>query len=461
MMQLRLFIIFLFIFTQAALAQTKQYTKYAQEAEAEGDYYSAAYYYQKIYDKDSSDAALTFSLANSYFNFKAYKKAYSLFEKVVASPRKDEFPLALYHMAMINKYQGNYELSAQQFLKFTKQSKEKSTFAYQSAVQELKTSKFIPRIISDTLNFTVFNLAGINSSDAEFGAVLYNDSTLYYSALRKNKDKEYRAKIYTAIGQGGWWNGDAEVKKMNDELLNSADGTFNASKSKFIFSRCSKLKSCKLVEVYLTDTGWSKAVYLPNEINGGDSSVTHPFLMKSGNKEILLFSSNRAGGKGGMDIWFSEINNGKYSAPKNLGAKINTPGNEITPFYNEKDTSLYFSSDWHPGIGGQDVFRSKGDLKALGEPVNVGVPLNSSRNDQGFSIDTSSNGFLSSTRLGTLSDDPDVVCCSDIYRFEKPKVKKIALPLDTIPFRMEEDFISVSLVCTFTTMSQIHEHVIP
>ncbi len=441
--------VLLFLCFSSAFAQKKQYSKYAEDAVSDGDFYGAAFFYQKVYDLDTADIAVAYKLGECYLNYNAYKKAYPLFEKVYASPQKDEFMAALYQMAMINKYLENYDLSAQQFLKFTKSAKEKSSFIYQSATQEVKAAKVIPRILKDTLKYSVFNLAGLNSPDAEFSAVMVNDSLLYYSALRANKEKEYAIKIYTATGRMGWWNEDSALKKINTDKVNSANGTFNAAKTKFIYSRCSNLKSCKLAESYLTDSGWTAPVLLPDEINLTDSTNTHPFIVKTADKEILLFSSNRAGGKGGMDIWYSEINKGKYNAPKNIGTKINTPGNEITPFYSWNDTALYFSSDWHSGLGGQDIYKSKGDVKALADPVNIGVPLNSSRNDQGFTMDASGNGFFSSTRMGTLSDDSNAVCCADLYRFEKLQQKKIVVPQDTLPMRMEEDYVSVSLVLYF------------
>lgn len=439
-------IVLLFFFCISA-AQEKQYAKYAEEAWNDGDFISAAHYYQKVYDADTTKIAVTYRLAQSHLNYNAYKKAYPLFVKVHAS-KSEEYP-ALYYMAMINKYFGNYELSAQQFTKFTKESKDKSSFIYQSAVQEVKAAKVIPRILKDTLKLNVFDLAGINSSDAEFSAALLNDSVMFYSALRQNDKKEYALKIYTASGNGGWWAEDSALSAINEGGGHSANGAFNAMRTRFVYSRCANLKSCKLVESNLTDSGWSAPVFLPDEINLTDSTVTHPFLFGVGDKEILLFSSNRAGGKGGMDIWYSERIKGKYSAPKNIGTKINTPGNEITPFYNLNDTALYFSSDWHAGIGGQDIFKSKGELKALGEPVNVGLPLNSNRDDKGLVMDATGGGFFSSTREGTITEDEDAICCSDLYRFEKPYEKEVFIPQDTLPYRMEEDFITVSVVLYF------------
>jgi len=440
--------VLLFVLCISALAQKKQFTKYGDEAFADGDYFGAAVYYEKAYAIDSSNSALLFKLAESYLNYNAYKKAYPLFQKLAENPQKKDYSAALYHMAMIDKCLEHYDQSAALMARFVKEAKDKSSLMYRRAQQEIKNEKTIPLLLRDTLNFNVYNLAGINSTNAEFSALPYNDSLMYYSALRENKNKEYIVQLYTAQGKGGWWSEDTVLTKINAAKENTGNGTFSGDHRKFIFSRCATMKSCRLMESQWTDSGWTTPLVLPREISVSDSTTTHPFWLNTGGKEFLLFSSNRSGGSGGMDLWYTEYNEGKYLAPKNLGAKVNSPGDEITPFYNTADTSLYFSSNWFAGLGDFDVFRSKGTLTALQEPVNVGIPLNSSRADLNFVIDKTQSGFLSSTRVGTLSDDADAICCTDVYRFEKMAEAKVE-PLDTLPFVMEEDYVDLPLVLYF------------
>ena len=93
----------------------------------------------------------------------------------------------------------------------------------------------------------------------------------------------------------------------------------------------------------------------------------------------LFFSSNRRGGKGGFDIWYSVANEkGEFGKAINCGTKINTSGDEITPLYSEDTKTLYFSSDYHPNAGGFDVFKSKGNQNKFNKVQNIGFPVNSS-----------------------------------------------------------------------------------
>ena len=118
-----------------------------------------------------------------------------------------------------------------------------------------------------------------------------------------------------------------------------------------------------------------------------------------------------------MDIWFAP----KEGVAINLGSTINTVGDEVTPFYHSVEQKLYFSSDFHPGIGGFDIFQTTWENE-WGIVENVGKPLNSSHNDLYYNsrIDNPLKGYLSSNRKGSLFVDKES-CCNDIYAFEKPE----------------------------------------
>src|SRR4029079_8758136 len=95
------------------------------------------------------------------------------------------------------------------------------------------------------------------------------------------------------------------------------------------------------------------------------------------------FVSNRPNGRGGLDIWYTQFDSKKkeYNTPKNAGTKINTAGDEFTPFYDSDLSTMYFSSDGWPGLGGLDIFKSNGELKNWSTPENIGSPLNSGSDD--------------------------------------------------------------------------------
>ncbi|MGK0137875.1 MAG: outer membrane protein OmpA-like peptidoglycan-associated protein [Algoriphagus sp.] len=155
--------------------------------------------------------------------------------------------------------------------------------------------------------------------------------------------------------------------------------------------------------------GWADIAELP--FNSNDYSSGHPAL--SPEEDILFFASDMPGGFGGTDIYYTKIDNGNWSQPFNLGPKINTKGNELFPFVDEYG-NLYFSSEGLPGLGGLDIFYVLlNNLAIQGKPINLGTPINSSKDDFGMLTDgLRKNGYFSSNRKRGGDDD-------DIYKFER------------------------------------------
>ncbi|MCC6724308.1 MAG: OmpA family protein, partial [Saprospiraceae bacterium] len=150
-------------------------------------------------------------------------------------------------------------------------------------------------------------------------------------------------------------------------------------------------------------------------------SVAHPALSADGNK--LYFTSDMPGGFGGMDLYVSEKDAGRWGPPMNLGPDVNTEGHEIFP-YVAPDGKLYFASDGHVGLGGLDIFYTTSkENNVWSMPENLGYPMNTVSDD--FSIvfnEEGTCGFLASDREGGVGHD-------DIYSF-----KKTALSVEVLVF---------------------------
>lgn len=155
--------------------------------------------------------------------------------------------------------------------------------------------------------------------------------------------------------------------------------------------------------------GWKNIQELP--FNSDEYSTGHPTL--STKEDLLFFASDMPGGFGGTDIYVSRYDGASWSAPTNLGDRINTKGNEMFPYLDEKD-NLYFSSDGHPGLGELDIFYTQLEgLSQSGRIINVGAPINSSKDDFGMVTDgVRQTGYFSSNRKRGGADD-------DIYRFDR------------------------------------------
>ncbi len=197
--------------------------------------------------------------------------------------------------------------------------------------------------------------------------------------------------------------------KINTKF-HDGPATFNKEQNMIIFTRNNYNKffakrdgmNVTRLKLYIAykdeDSGdWGKVTEFP--FNSDEYSVGHPSLSADG--KTLYFSSDMPGGKGGSDIYKSAFRNGKWSKPVNLGSKVNTPGNELFPYIDEKDV-LYFSSNGHPGLGGLDIFKYEKD-----QVSHLNYPISSKKDDFGIVLwDKGKKGFLSSNRdFGGFDDD--------------------------------------------------------
>ncbi|GAH88924.1 unnamed protein product, partial [marine sediment metagenome] len=131
-----------------------------------------------------------------------------------------------------------------------------------------------------------------------------------------------------------------------------------------------------------SDGSWNKIMKLNNNINT-KYYESHASVSKDGN--TLFFTSNRDEGEGGSDIYLSELqSDGTWGPANNLGASINTPFNEDTPFLTNNDSILFFSSEGHYTIGGYDIFKAKKKNNTWQKPENIGYPINTTDDDLFF-----------------------------------------------------------------------------
>jgi len=279
--------------------------------------------------------------------------------------------------------------------------------------------------------YTVKNL-DVNTSKSDFGATFFQDRIVFTSARDTTKFSE---KLYT-------WNNQpflnlyvAERNPADGSLFNEtvflpnvmtkyheATASFDSG-GKTIYYSTNIVKKNKLIidETKTNNFQIVKGDIVNNKLenpqkvffDSDDYSVGHPSLSEDG--QWLFFASDMPGGIGETDLYYVKIAaDGTMSSPVNLGAKINTIGNDLFPFF--RNGKLYFSSDGHYGWGDLDVYESK--LLADGsfsDPVNLGAPINSNKDDFAFIIDSSDNyGYVSSNRAEGKGDD-------DIYSFTKGK----------------------------------------
>jgi outer membrane protein OmpA-like peptidoglycan-associated protein/tetratricopeptide (TPR) repeat protein len=152
---------------------------------------------------------------------------------------------------------------------------------------------------------------------------------------------------------------------------------------------------------------WTKPVALNAFINNPKYRESTACLSADGKK--LYFASNRAGGKGGLDIYVSKLGaNGDWGRPTNLGSTINTRGDEDSPFPDADGVTLYFSSNGHPGLGDNDIFKAKITNGKWTRPENLGYPINTTAYDGFFTLLSDGKTAYYSAHPGTSATNTDI-----------------------------------------------------
>lgn len=285
-------------------------------------------------------------------------------------------------------------------------------------------------VASDTGNLKI-SMLPFNSSQSDFSPAFYQ-SGIVFSSTRQISDFVQRNhtwtdKSFTNLFYASADDGFEKTTKFAKQLrgkYNYGPATFNKAGSEIYYTINNPKKKSKNgyknLRIYsakfdIQKKKWVKTYKFP--YNSPDYASTHPSLSIDGKR--LYFSSNMPGGYGGMDIYVCVLKDSLWSKPKNLGPKVNSPGEELFPFI-DKDSLLFFATDGRGGLGGLDIFSfNLKDTSALAE--NVGAPLNSYADD--FALIKYPNidkGFFSSSRGNEGIDD-------DIYSYVriKPKGKTI------------------------------------
>ena len=281
------------------------------------------------------------------------------------------------------------------------------------------------KLIKHPVPFELINLGeNINSEDNEYWPSMTLDGkTIIFTRLvgsKAAKDKHnsmVQEDFYTSHLENDVWQPCQPLSSINTQYNEGAQSISTDGKLLF-FTACTRNDGRGSCDIYFSRNKggvWSVPQNVGEPVNS-PAWESQPSI--SANGEILYFASNRKGGKGGMDIWkcnlkgFSEMGTPNWGTPVNLGDSVNTPGNEMSPFIHSDGKTLYFASDYWPGLGGFDIFycRQKND-SVWTTPKNIGYPINSYKDEQGLVVDASGKkAYYSSDRPGSKG--------MDIYSFE-------------------------------------------
>lgn len=396
---------------------------------AQGDVFGAIRHYEELLRK-KDDYAVMFLLADAYHAARNYPMAQFWYNKAYkTNPKKNA--RALFFYARMLKTASQYEDAAAQFKIFKKEyAGFKDSPQYQKMVKnQIASIDSAVKAQANPREIRVTNLGNnINSPMSEYMPIYLSPTSFIY-ATRTFDSTRFDASMLnptfsTSVKYGISWlnNGDWEFKP-DGETVNVKHGAFSPDFQRFYFTQCTRdkkfVETCKLYSSKNVFGAWQAPEELPAFVNLKGSSIIQVGVGNESKKgdEVLYFVSNRPGGQGGFDIWYTIFmpKSNAWREPRNCGNKINTPADEITPYYDVTARALYFSSNGLAGQGEFDIFKANGELGKWTVAENMGAPINTPFDDYYFSTTTDGKeGLFASNRPGSQTAAFEG-CCDDVY----------------------------------------------
>ncbi len=435
-------------------AQTvQQLSKAGFESLRDKEYYKAAAYLKQAANKAGDNAELWYKYGEASKEFNDYENAATAFEKTIQYDKDKKHPLSKFWLGTMYRHMGKNAEALKVLKEFSYRYKPKD-FYNQKAKQEIASCEWVKdhSTLNDTLKIEQEG-GNVNSPYSDFNPIPLGGDSLQFSSLREIPEAKntFKARIYSNAGKESVINGND-----NESDGNIANGSYSISKNSgtdFYFTTSTRIdERSSIYFSHFADTKnqWLPSQPLSSEINYPGSSATHPQVIEVKGKQYLLFASNMPGSKGKMDLWISKKTGyNTWEKPINLGEKINSIDQEVTPWFDVKTSTLYFASNWHYGYGGFDIFRvqvTSVDPWVAESPINMGMPINTETNDLYFIENKAkTKSYFSSNRKGSKFIESKN-CCNDIYSFrtgsegEKKDTPVVQLPpvIDTTPVVVAE-----------------------
>lgn len=424
------------LITFSGVHAQRNFTEEGDSKFALQQYYDAIPLYKKAYSKVKGNrmerARILYNIAYSYRMINDMKNAESTFKRVIAAKYPE--PKSYLYYADALKINEKYAEAAIQYAEYKKLVPDdpRADIGIESCTLALQWR-------DNPTRYEIENNRKMNNKA--------NDFAPSYA------DRKYRSIVFTTSREGvsgrgtdawtgqsftdlfiieldrrGNWGTPVPLDDTGELNSNHNEGaaTFNDKFNTLYFTRCEvarKLRSgCQIYTATKRGRGWGNIELIP--VGGDTTTVGHPAV--TADELTIYFASDMKGGYGGRDIWMIQRprKNRPFEAPVNLGPVINTPGNELYPTLRE-DNIMYFSSNYHPGMGGLDIFRTEFVDGQWSKPENMMSPINSSfddfhmvfNKDEKLLKDANAKemGFFTSNRKGGRGGD-------DLWMFKLPPI---------------------------------------
>ncbi|MBT1705751.1 OmpA family protein [Chryseosolibacter indicus] len=402
--------IFLFLLVNCVWAQDfKSLMDKGDKLIAKKDYENALKIYENAYNLASDNAEVNFKLGLCYLHSEKKSRSVPYLERAYRSNAEIDADID-YHLGMAYQYDHQYSKASHHYNEFKTKNKK---------LAHIADNKIAECVTGDSLSkhpayVVLENLGGdVNSIHHDYSPLVSSDgSTLIFTSNRSTD--EYKLKsgtnyedIYISTRQGDSWSIPQKISSnINAKYNDAAASLSHDGKTLFLYY---EEGAGDIYVSKLEGSEWTKPVPLNRNINTPLFWETSACISADGKK--LYFTSNRPGGKGELDIYVSELDSkGEWGRAVNLGPTINTRGNEDSPFIHSDGVTLFFSSDGHPTMGSNDIFKSEFKDGKWTRPINMGHPINSIEYDGFFTLsDDKKTGYFSAMREDGLGN-------ADLYR---------------------------------------------
>lgn len=400
----------------------------AEQSEALGEYFEAAKYYKKAYSKTpikqrSKRGERAFKMGECYRQINFAAKASGAYKNAVRYRYADS--IVFLHLADMQRMSGDYKGAAKNYETYLSYRPDDS-----KAKDGLKSCEVAPVWKKNPNRYIVKKFPLFTSRRADYSPVYAGEDfdQLYFTSTREEAKGEDLSGITGMKApdifvsrkdeEGKWQRPEVIESDVNSEFEDGACA-FTPDGKTMYFTRCQMdYEYPRYAEIFSsarTDASWAtpqKCEIVKDTL----SSLAHPAVSPDG--EWLYFVSDMPGGLGGTDIWRVRLSGTEFGGIENLGAPINSVGDEMFPTF-RPNGELYFSSNGHPGMGGLDLFKATWDEeKEQWSIVNLQAPMNSQSDDFGMTFEGVFNrGFFSSSRGDARGWD-------HIFTFELPEVTK-------------------------------------
>ncbi len=410
-----------------------------------GDFANAAFHFGEAMEFDTTDQSLRFRRGESNLHYRAYERALKDFARIEMDGASSEFPRLPYLQGKAAQPLGFYDAAIDHFSRFLSNPGNAPEDEIEDAERQLSNSNWAKDVVTKYNEEVAagtqdkifpIHYTGVNTRYDDFGPT-FERNQFYFSSLRFRvekdsiKPKRKVARILRRASAGNAALNQQLPESINQKNRTAAHSAFSSDGSTVYFTYCEYLPDtllmrCDLYSAPVSANGdWGTPQKL--SINAEGANNTHPNVgQHPDGSEHLYFASDRSGGEGMHDLYRAAIGeDGSLGAVEPL-TQLNTPFDDVTPFYYAPQRELYFSTDGRNTIGGLDLYRSSINGTDWMAPVHLGLPSNSSFNDVYYTripeLDTAYFASNRHTAEAIFWDEDEDVCCNDIYKVEIEKI---------------------------------------